>query len=200
MKKGLLIVLSGPSGAGKGTVLKELSEIEEFALSISTTSRVPREGEIEGVNYFFKSKEEFEQLIKEEAFFEYAMFNGNYYGTPKEYVFEQINMGKNVMLEIEVQGALQVKSIAPEAILIFMMPETAKELESRLVGRNTETKEQIQGRINTAYKEVELLNCYDYVVINDKVEETVKDLKAIIDCEKDKAIKNNILISKFKGE
>lgn len=200
MKKGMLIVLSGPSGSGKGTVLGEFMKSEDFSLSISATSRKPRQGDEEGVTYFFKTKEEFEKMIDNGEFFEYAQFNGNYYGTPKKYVLDQINNGKNIILEIEVQGAMQVKAAVPDAVLIFMTTPNIKVLRERLEGRGTETQEVIEQRLKTALEEVEYTDCYDYLVINDELEQTVSDLKTVVDTAKNKTRNNLEFIKKFKGE
>lgn len=200
MDKGMLIVLSGPSGSGKGTVLSEFLKSEDFKLSISATSRKPRPGDKEGITYFFKSKEEFEKMIDNDEFFEYAKFNGNYYGTPKKYVLEQINNGKNIILEIEVQGAMQVKAAVPDAVLIFMTTPNIKVLRERLEGRQTEAQEVIEQRLKTALEEVEYTDCYDYLVINDKLEQTVSDLKAAVETAREKTKNNLEFIKKFKGE
>lgn len=200
MDKGMLVVLSGPSGSGKGTVLKEFLKDEDFGLSVSATSRKPRTGDEEGVTYFFKTREEFEEMIKNDEFFEYAEFGGNYYGTPKKYVLDQINNGKNIILEIEVQGAMQVKKAVPEAVLIFMTTPDITVLRKRLEGRQTEDREVIDKRIEIALGEIEYLNCYDYLVINDDLDKTVEDLKNIINKAKGKAKNNLEFIKKFKGE
>ena len=170
MDKGMLVVLSGPSGSGKGTVLKEFLKDEDFGLSVSATSRKPRPGDEEGVTYFFKTREEFEEMIKNDEFFEYAQFGGNYYGTPKKYVLDQINNGKNIILEIEVQGAMQVKKAVPDAVLIFMTTPDITVLRERLEGRQTEEQEVVDQRIEIALSEIEYLNCYDYLVVNDDLE------------------------------
>ncbi|MEG9296600.1 guanylate kinase [Mangrovibacillus sp. Mu-81] len=184
-EKGLLIVLSGPSGVGKGTVRKAIFSQEDtkFEYSISMTTRMPREGEVDGVDYFFKSREEFEELIGKGKLLEYAEFVGNYYGTPVDYVRETINNGKDVFLEIEVQGAQQVRDKFPEGLFIFLAPPSLSELQNRLVTRGTETNEVIQGRLNTARKEIEMMNLYDYIVENDKIENAVEKINSIVQAE-----------------
>lgn len=200
MDKGMLVVLSGPSGSGKGTVLKEFLKDEDFGLSVSVTSRKPRPGDKEGVTYFFKTREEFEEMIKNDEFFEYAQFGGNYYGTPKKYVLDQINNGKNIILEIEVQGAMQVKKAVPDAVLIFMTTPDITVLRERLEGRQTEEQEVVDQRIEIALSEIEYLNCYDYLVVNDDLEKTVEDLKTVVEKAREKKRSNNEFIKKFKGE
>ncbi|MGR3763805.1 guanylate kinase [Rossellomorea sp. NS-SX7] len=184
-EKGLLIVLSGPSGVGKGTVRKAIFSQEDtkFEYSISMTTRKPREGEVDGIDYFFKSREEFEALIDQGKLLEYAEFVGNYYGTPVDYVRETINNGKDVFLEIEVQGAQQVRDKFPEGLFIFLAPPSLSELQNRLVTRGTETDEVIQGRLNTARKEIEMMNLYDYIVENDKIENAVEKINSIVQAE-----------------
>jgi guanylate kinase len=184
-EKGLLIVLSGPSGVGKGTVRKAIFSQEDtkFEYSISMTTRKPRDGEVDGVDYFFKSREEFEELIGQGKLLEYAEFVGNYYGTPVDYVRETINKGKDVFLEIEVQGAQQVRDKFPEGLFIFLAPPSLSELQNRLVTRGTETDEIIQGRLNTARKEIEMMNLYDYIVENDKIENAVEKINSIVQAE-----------------
>lgn len=200
MDKGMLVVLSGPSGSGKGTVLKEFLKDEDFGLSVSATSRKPRPGDKEGVTYFFKTREEFEEMIKNDEFFEYAQFGGNYYGTPKKYVLDQINNGKNIILEIEVQGAMQVKKAVPDAVLIFITTPDITVLRERLEGRQTEEQEVVDQRIEIALSEIEYLNCYDYLVVNDDLEKTVEDLKTVVEKAREKKRNNNEFIKKFKGE
>ncbi len=188
--KGILLIISGPSGAGKGTVVSKLKEKSGYSLSISATTRKPRQNEIDGVHYFFKSKEEFEKMIEGKKLLEYADFCGNYYGTPTDYVNEQIENNKTVILEIEIQGALQVKSIYPEAVLIFLTPPSMDELEKRLVGRATETPEKIELRLKRAVEEIDNIDKYDYIVINDSVERAVVDIEHIVKAEKMKAKRN----------
>ncbi|GGE65976.1 guanylate kinase [Priestia taiwanensis] len=193
-EKGLLIVLSGPSGVGKGTVRKALFSQEDIELqySISMTTRQPREGEVDGVDYFFRSREKFEQLIKENRLLEWAEFVGNYYGTPVDYVRETIESGKDVLLEIEVQGAMQVKEVFPEGVFIFLVPPSLSELRSRIVGRGTETEDVIHNRMQMAKEEIDLMDAYDYVVENDKVEFACNRIKAIVQsehCRRDRVAK-----------
>ena len=168
-KKGILIVVSGFSGAGKGTLMKELLKKypDDYALSISATSRKPREGEQEGVEYFFKTREEFEKMIEGEELVEYAQYVGNYYGTPKAYVEEQLEAGKDVILEIEIQGALEIKEKFPQTVLMFVTPPSAEELKNRLVGRGTEDMDTIERRLSRAVEEAEEIEAYDYQVVND---------------------------------
>ena len=188
--QGILLIISGPSGAGKGTVVSKLKEKSGYSLSISATTRKPRQNEIDGVHYFFKSKEEFEKMIEDKKLLEYADFCGNYYGTPTDFVNKRIENNKTVILEIEIQGALQVKSIYPEAVLIFLTPPSMDELEKRLVGRATETPEKIELRLKRAVEEIDNIDKYDYIVINDSVERAVVDIEHIVNAEKMKAKRN----------
>lgn len=184
-QKGLLIVLSGPSGVGKATVRKALfnSPDHKFTYSVSMTTRKPRTGEIDGQDYYFVSEEEFLQRIKDGRFLEYAKFVGNYYGTPIEQVQEMIEQGDEVVLEIEVEGAMQVKAKMPDAVLIFIAPPTYGSLKTRLLGRGTESEEIIMERISKAHRELTLAAGYDYIVINDDVENAADRIKAIIRAE-----------------
>ena len=180
MSKGKLIVISGPAGTGKGTVINGLMERKRYALSVSATTRAPRGFEQDGINYFFKTVDEFEEMIKNGEFLEYAKFVGNYYGTPKKYVLQKLEEGKNVLLEIEVQGALQVKENYPEATLIFLLPPSMDELESRLRGRDTDSEETIVKRLARAKEEMEYKDKYDYQVVNLEVEQAVEEIEKII--------------------
>lgn len=185
MGKGLLIVLSGPSAAGKGTVCKALlAKHPEIALSVSCTTRAPRCGEREGVNYFFKSETEFKRLIREDEFLEYAHVYGNYYGTPKSFVASKLEEGRDVMLEIDVQGALKAKKIFPDGVFIFLVPPSMEELERRIRGRATESEEQISERLSKAKSEMEHVERYDYVIVNDRIDRVVEEIESIIDAEK----------------
>lgn len=184
-KKGSLIVLSGPSGAGKGTICNEvLNNNKNVWLSISCTSRKPRNGEIDGVNYYFLSKDEFESKIENNGFLEYAIYNDNYYGTPRDKIKEKLDQGIDVILEIEVQGALKVKELVKEAIFIFILPPSMEELKARLKNRGTETEEKILKRFKTAYNEINEINKYNYVVVNDKIDSAVSKINAILLAEK----------------
>lgn len=165
-KKGRLVVVSGPSGVGKGTVLEKVLGNPDFVYSVSATTRQPREGEKHGVNYFFITKNEFEAMIEKNEFIEYASYNGNYYGTPKCFVEEKLNEGKNVILEIEVKGAVQIKKIYPGALFVFVAPESRKILEERLRGRGTESEDVIKGRLAIAENEIRSCLMYDYIAVN----------------------------------
>ncbi len=179
-KRGVLAIISGFSGAGKGTIVGELVRKYDYAISISATTRNPREGEEEGVNYFFKSREAFEKMIDEDALIEYAQYLGNYYGTPKEYVMRQLDAGRDVLLEIEMQGALKVKERFPETTLIFITPPDVSELRRRLEGRGTETPEVIGRRIARAKEECAYMQKYDYIVVNDQLEDCVEQMHALL--------------------
>ena len=180
-KQGTLVVLSGFAGTGKGTIMRELlSKHDSYALSISATTRNPRPGEVEGREYFFKTKEEFEAMIEAGEFLEHACYVGNYYGTPKQYVREQLKAGKDVILEIEVQGALSIKEQFPDALLLFVAPPSADVLKERLVGRGTETADVIEQRLARAVEESKGIENYDYLVVNDDLEECVETVHQMI--------------------
>jgi guanylate kinase len=191
-QRGLLIVLSGPSGVGKGTVRKALFEMpeQEFVYSVSMTTRTPRPGEVDGVDYYFVSKEEFERQIAAGNLLEYAEFVGNYYGTPKDKVEEQLNKGKEVILEIEVNGALQVRDKCKDAVFIFLVPPTRRALYDRLKSRGTECEERILARINKANKEFRLAHQYDYIVVNDEIYNAADRIMAIIRAEHAKTFRS----------
>ncbi|MEW9676408.1 guanylate kinase [Lentibacillus sp. L22] len=183
-EKGILFVLSGPSGVGKGTVRKELFNHDtQLRYSISMTTREKRPGETDGVDYFFKTKAEFENLIRQNQLLEYAQYVNNYYGTPRKYVEETLAAGHDVFLEIEVQGALQVKKNFPEGVFIFLFPPSLEELKNRIVSRGTETEDLVLNRLKAARDEIEMMDAYDYVVVNDQVDHAVKKIKAIIQSE-----------------
>lgn len=186
-KSGLLLVISGPSGAGKGTICKKLMETSDnMKLSISATTRKPRTGEVEGVNYFYKTREEFEEMISKNEFLEYAKIYDNYYGTPKKAIFDELEKGNDVILEIEMQGAMQIKHAYPEAVFIFILPPSLIELKKRIVGRGTETIEQIEKRFGSAYSEIKLIGDYDYFIFNNVVEQSAEEIKHIVCSEKNK--------------
>ena len=185
IQKGLLIVLSGPSGVGKGTVCTNLrQEQADIIYSVSATTRKPRVGEVEGENYFFKTRDEFENMIKNDQLFEWAEYVGSYYGTPRTFVEELVNQGKDVILEIEVQGALKVKEKYPEGIFIFLMPPSFEELKNRIIHRGTETDESLLNRMNVAKKELQMMKYYDYAVVNDQVSKATKRIQSIIEAER----------------
>lgn len=179
-KKGVLTVISGFSGAGKGTVVKELVNRYPYSLSISATTRSPREGEVDGREYFFKTREEFEQLIRDGQLIEYAQYVGNYYGTPKEYVVQQLEQGRDVILEIEMQGALRVRDVFPQVNLIFLAPPSVQELENRLRSRGTETEDVIARRMTRAGEECVYMQDYDYIVVNSDLDQCVEQIHQLI--------------------
>ena len=200
-KEGILIVVSGFSGAGKGTIMKALLErYDNYALSISATTRNPRPGEEEGKAYFFKTTEEFEKMIAKDDLIEYAMYVGNYYGTPKAYVEEQLRAGKDVILEIEIQGALKVKEKFPDTLLLFVTPPSAAELEHRLRGRGTETEEVIKNRLKRAVEEAEYMDRYDYILVNDDLETCVKEMHELIQAQRHKTSQNQEFIAEMKED
>lgn len=200
-KKGILIILSGFSGVGKGTVVRRLlSDYDNYALSISATTRKPREGEEDGVSYFFKSKEEFEQMIKEDSFIEHARYVENYYGTPKAYVQEQLDAGKDVILEIEIQGALKVKEKYPDALMLFLVPPDAQTLKERLVGRGTETADVIHDRLERAAQEAQEMGSYEYIIVNDDLDTCVKQVHELIQSAHCKKSHNTAFIKKLQQD
>lgn len=195
-EKGILIVLSGPSGVGKGTVCKALRECStDIVYSVSATTRSPRQGEIDGVNYFFKTREQFEQLIEQDQMLEWAEYVGNYYGTPRKFVEDTLNAGKDIILEIEVQGALKVKQTFPDGVFIFLLPPSLSELENRIVGRGTETEESIRSRMSVAVEEIALMENYDYAIVNDQIDLACSRIRAILTAER---CRKERMVSKIK--
>lgn len=181
MSKGILTVISGFSGAGKGTLMKRLTrDYDNYALSVSMTTRAPREGERDGIEYFFVDTDVFQERIRQGRMLEYACYCGNYYGTPRDYVQEQLEAGKDVILEIEIQGALQIRKLVPDCLLLFVTPPGAGELKRRLEGRGTETPEVIARRLARAVEESEGVEAYDYIVINDDLEECVRQIHSMV--------------------
>lgn len=199
-RKGVLVVLSGFSGAGKGTIMKEIIKRYPYFLSISATTRKPREGETDGVDYFFHTKEEFQAMIKNGELIEWAEYVGNYYGTPKKAVEQQLAEGKDVLLEIEMQGGMLVKEQFPEALLLFVTPPSFAELERRLIGRGTETEEEIARRMQRATEEAAYMSSYDYLIINDQLEQAIQDVHQIICTEHMRVTCNEEIIHNFKKE
>lgn len=200
-RKGVLIVVSGFSGAGKGTLMKRLlAAYDNYALSISMTTRAPRENEEEGVHYFFSTKEQFEQKIAEDGLIEYACYCGNYYGTPRAYVEEQLEAGKDVILEIEIQGALKVKEKFPDSLLLFVTPPNAAELERRLVGRGTESREVIDKRLARASEESEGIEAYDYIVVNDDLDRCVEEMHSLVEAARCAPVRRTAFIKEIREE
>lgn len=200
-EQGMLAVVSGFSGAGKGTLMKELlKRYDNYALSISATTRNPREGEMDGREYFFVTEENFRDMIEKDALIEYAQYVKHFYGTPKEYVLNQMKKGKDVILEIEIQGALKIKERFPETILIFVMPPSAEELKRRLIGRGTESMEVINARLRRALEEAEGMEAYDYILINDKIETCVEAMHKMIQVQHNRASNNGAFLSQIREE
>ncbi len=199
--QGILAVVSGFSGAGKGTLMKALLEKHHnYALSISATTREPREGETDGREYFFVTKEAFEEMIQKGQLIEHAQYVNNYYGTPRQYVFQQMADGRDVILEIEIQGALKIKERFPEALLIFVMPPSADELKRRLVGRGTETMEVIDKRMRRAGQEAAGITSYDYILINDALDQCVEEMHQLIQAQHKRVSQNLEFIQQMKSE
>ena len=194
MDKGILIVVSAPSGCGKGTILAEVLKDEKFFYSVSATTRSPRPGETDGVNYHFLKKEQFEELIASGGMLEYAQYCDNYYGTPKEKVMEKLSEGKHVILEIEVQGAMQIREKCPDAVFIFIAPPSVGELRNRLSGRGTETAEVIEKRVSEAAHEISFAEKYDYVIVNDRLEEAIEDFRTVVRAEELKSVNQKNII------
>lgn len=199
-RKGVLTVVSGFSGAGKGTLMKALLKKYPYELSISATTRAPREGEVHGREYFFLTREEFESMIEGGELFEWAQYVGNYYGTPKSYVEQKLQEGKDVILEIEIQGALKVKEMYPEALLLFVTPPTIMELKSRLIGRGTESMETIKKRLDRAAEEASFMSHYDYLIVNDKLDECVEMTHQVIKNEHNKVTRNGDFMEAISAE
>ena len=201
MKQGKLFVFSGPSATGKGTICRELLKDPDTWLSVSLTTRVPREGEEHGIHYYFVTREEYDRTVEEDGFLEHAEIYGNCYGTPKRYALEHMAAGEDVILEIEMQGALQIKKAYPEAVLIFVLPPSLKELRNRIRKRGSESEEQIAARMKTTLSEIELLPEYDYFLVNDDLDEAIATARSIMKAEHCKTAGTaQALIDKYKEE
>lgn len=199
--QGILVVVSGFSGAGKGTLMKALlGKYNNYALSISATTRSPRAGEVDGREYFFITREEFQEMIARDQLIEWAQYVDNYYGTPKQYVFQQMSDGKDVILEIEIQGALKIKERFPDALLLFVLPPNADELRNRLVGRGTESEDVIQARLHRASEEADGMNSYDYILVNDDVDRCAEEMHRLIQAQHNKVCNNLDFIEQMKQE
>lgn len=201
MNKGLLFVVSAPAGCGKDTILEQLfKKTDTVGYSVSATTRAPREGEVDGVHYHFKSREQFEQMIKDNDVLEYTEYCGNYYGTPRKSVEQLLAQGKDVILKIEVEGAMNIKRIFPECCLVFILPPSLAELERRLRKRGTETEDKIILRTAQAKNELEFAKNYDYYIVNGELDVAVDDLLSVIRSEKLRSARNAALLSEIKGE
>lgn len=199
--KGILVVVSGFAGSGKGTVMKKLlSNYNEYSLSISATTRAPRPGEVNGNEYFFKTKDEFEEMIDKGELIEHARYVNNYYGTPKKYVRDQLDLGKDVILEIEIQGALQIKSKYPDTLLLFLTPPNVEILKNRLICRGTEDIATIQARLTRACEEVAFIDKYDYILVNNEIEECVSKVHSIIQNEHHRIFRNSDFLENIKED
>lgn len=198
--KGVLIVISGFSGSGKGTIIKQMLSTYDYKLSVSATTRNPRPGEQDGIDYCFKTREQFEQLINTNGLIEYAEYVGNYYGTPRAFVNDNLDNGHDVILEIEMQGAMQVKEQYPDALFIFITPPSASILQERLTSRNTEDEATIQKRLSRAASEIEYMKNYDYILVNDVLDNAVEQLHNIIENEHCRVSRNNAFINSMKNE
>ncbi|MBR3136920.1 MAG: guanylate kinase [Clostridia bacterium] len=198
-RNGLLLVVSGPAGVGKGTLDKALMERNNrIKMSVSATTRAPRPGEVEGVHYFFKTEEEFKAMVDQGEFLEYMhVFGSNYYGTPRSFVEQHLANGYDVILEIDVQGAMKVKQAFPDAVLIFITAPSMSEIKSRLIGRGTESMEQVEKRFATAFEEVKMIPRYDYVIVNDVVDKAVHHMEAILEAERCRVSRSSDLIESF---
>lgn len=200
-KKGILIVISGFSGAGKGTLVKALlKKYDNYALSVSMTTRKPREGERDGVEYFFTDRERFEETIRQNGLIEYARYCDNYYGTPRDYVERQMQAGNNVILEIEIQGALKIKEQFPESLLIFVTPPCAEELRRRLVSRGTESGDVIEKRLARAAEESEGIESYDYIVVNDDLDTCVEEVHQLVEASRRMPVRRGAFIEEIRNE
>lgn len=200
MKKGILAVISGFSGAGKGTIMKELIKRYDYFLSVSATTRRPRDGEVNGKDYYVHTKEEFQQMIDQGELVEWAEYVGNFYGTPKKRVEEQLNQGRDVLLEIEMQGGMLVKQQFPDSLLIFISPPSAEVLKERLAGRGTESPEEIERRLQRAAEEVKYMKDYDYIIVNDDLEDAINKVNDLIRYDHYKACNSAHLIKKMEQE
>ncbi|NLB77917.1 MAG: guanylate kinase [Clostridiaceae bacterium] len=200
MNPGLLVVLSGPAGVGKGTIVRKMLEKDsKFVLSISATSRIPRATESEGKNYYFKTREQFEEMIKNDELVEWVEYCGNYYGTPRALVCNEIEKGNVVILEIEVDGAINVKRLFPECVLCFIIPPDFSELEKRLRGRGTDTEDSIINRLERAKAEFKYIDSYDYLILNDSIENAAQRFFNVVQAEQMRTNRNQLLIEKFRN-